>query len=124
MCIRDRYHPRAIVASALYVVLALCCELASKEEIAMFFRRGSQFLNALHSFNELFGCFLETEFGFCLQELLPTIQYISTFMSLPFDYQMPENEAGMGCHFEELISLQIHNPLQLEYIQAKMHYSQ
>lgn len=119
-----QYHPRAVAASALYVVLALSCELASREEIAAVFCRGSQFLNALHSFNEVFGYFVESEFGLCLQELLPAIQYVSTFMSLPFDYQLPENETGAGYNFEELISLQTHNPLQLEYIQAKMHHSQ
>jgi len=115
-----QYHPRAIVASALYVLLAFHFGQATKEEIATLFCKGSQFLNALHPFNDLFGYFLETDFGLSLQELLPTIQYISTFMSLPFNFQVPGNEMGAEYHFEDFVSLQTYHPLQMEYIKARM----
>ena len=87
-----QYHPRVIIASTLYVLLAFHYGVASKDEIATAFSQNSHFLTVWHPFNDLFNNFLVQCFGFQLHELLPTIQYVSTYMLLPFDYQPPNYE--------------------------------
>jgi hypothetical protein len=41
------------------------------------------------SYNDLFQHFLKKSFGFQLIDLLPNIQYISTFFQLPMNYDLP-----------------------------------
>jgi len=84
-----QYCPRALIASSMYVLLAYHFGQATKEDIVLQFGQGSGFLNAEFPFNDLFGNYLTTCFGFNLSELLPTIQYISSFMALPFNYDIP-----------------------------------
>jgi len=115
-----QYHPRAIVASALYVLLAFHLGQATKEEISTLFSQSSQFLTTWHPFNDLFANFLITVFGFELHELLPTIQYIAPFMALPFNYQLPTNETGTEFHFEEFLAIQTYHPLQMEHIRTRL----
>eukprot|EP00826_Nyctotherus_ovalis_P017416 TRINITY_DN15128_c0_g1_i2.p2 TRINITY_DN15128_c0_g1~~TRINITY_DN15128_c0_g1_i2.p2 ORF type:complete len:124 (+),score=37.15 TRINITY_DN15128_c0_g1_i2:69-440(+) len=81
-----RYQPRALVASALYVLLAFHFGQASVQEIAAQFPAISSFLDPRFPFNDLFGNFLDKYCGFELSELLPTIQYMAGFISLRFDY--------------------------------------
>jgi len=85
-----RYHPRALVASALYVLLAFHFGQATIEEIVNQFPNGSLFINPQYPFNDLFSDFLRASFGFDLPELLPTIQYMSGFLALPFNYTVPQ----------------------------------
>ncbi len=84
-----QYHPRALIAAALYVLLTWRYGQASKEAIAGEFTAGSRFLNERYPFNDLFGDFLAQTFGYQLAELLPTIQYIAVFIVLPFNYALP-----------------------------------
>ena len=97
-----QYHPRAIIAAAFYVLLAFHFGQATREEISTVFCQSSQFLTLCHPFNDLFSNFLEQSFGFQLQELLPTIQYIATFMALPFNYQLPAHEGATEVCFGKL----------------------
>ena len=115
-----QYHPRAIVASCLYVLLAFHFGQATKEEITTAFCQSSHFLTAWHPFNDLFGNFLTSVFGFELHELLPTIQYVAMLMSLPFNYQLPTNESGAECHFEEFLAMQTYHPQQMEFMRSKL----
>ena len=85
-----RYHPRAIIASLLYTLLIFHYGQATIEEIVTEFPKCSSFLNAQYPFNDLYENFLHASFGFDLLELLPTIQYVSGFLALPFNYALPQ----------------------------------
>ena len=52
-----------------------------------FFSAGMFQINS--SYNELFTHFLELYFGLCLEELIPTIQYASTYFDLEVDLRTP-----------------------------------
>ena len=84
-----QYQPRAIIASTMYLMLVYHFGQATKEIISAEFVYSSHFLNPEYPFNDLFSDFLVQSFGFQLAELLPTIQYMSTFMALPFNYNLP-----------------------------------
>jgi len=74
-------------------------------------------------FNMLFMDFIFLSFGFQLHDLAPTIQYVSTFMSIPFNYDMPiyaQNKNALEGHFEEFLSYQTHHPLALEFIKRRI----
>ena len=76
------------------------------------------FLNGDFEFNILYSDFLELSFGFQMHELAPTIQFISSFMSIPFNYDLPisaQNKNILEGNFEEFLSYQTHHPLALEY---------
>lgn len=83
-----RYQSRALVISTLYVLLAFHFGQASLEEIAAQFPATSSFLDPNYPFNDLFGNFLKRYCGVELSELLPTIQYMASFLSLQFDYSV------------------------------------
>lgn len=85
-----QYLPRTIMAASLYIILAYHCGQATKEQIATELSKTSQFLDLRFPFNNLYEDFLMKSFGFQLEELLPTIQYISEFMGLPFCYNVPD----------------------------------
>ena len=84
-----QYQPRAIIASVLYILLAYHFGQVTKEGIASEFSCSSHFLSPEYPFNDLFSDFLAQSFGFQLAELLPTIQYVAVFMSMPFNYDLP-----------------------------------
>ncbi len=115
-----QYHPRALVASTMYLLLAFHFGQATKEEMATAFYQSSHFITACHPFNDLFGNFLIQCFGFQLTELLPTIQYVATFMALPFSYQLPNRESSVEGHFEDFLAQQTYHPQQMDFIRGKM----
>jgi hypothetical protein len=84
-----QYNQRALVASSMYLLLAYHFGQTTKEQICKEFICSSYFLDAQYPFNDLYSHFLSQSFGFTLHELLPTIQYIATFMSLCFNYELP-----------------------------------
>lgn len=84
-----QYQPRAIVASVMYILLGYHFGQFFKDSIASEVENNSQFLNDGYAYNDLFSDFLAQSFGFQIAELLPTIQYISSFMALPFNYDLP-----------------------------------
>ena len=89
-----QYKPRALVASTLYIILAYYFGQATKEEIAGEFPVSSRFLSMENPFNDLFADFLVQSFGFQLEELLPTIQYVASFMAMQFNYELPTAAQG------------------------------
>ena len=84
-----QYKTRAIVASTLYLLLAYHFGQATRHQIYQTFVHSSHFLNPNFPFNDLFTDFLTQSFGFALPELLPTIQYMATFLAIPFNYDLP-----------------------------------
>ena len=84
-----QYTPRAVIASAMYVLLAFHFGQATLEEISTRFADNSAFLNESYPFNDLFSRYLQSSFGYDLPELLPTIRYMSGFIALPFNYSIP-----------------------------------
>lgn len=84
-----QYSPRALIASGMYVLLAFHFGQATKEDIIERFTKSSSFVTAQCPFNDLFSHYLHTSFGYELPELLPTIQFMSPFMGLPFSYVTP-----------------------------------
>lgn len=78
-------------------------------------------------FNQLFIEFIYLSFGFQLHDLAPTIQYVASFMDIPFNYDMPmcfQNKSALEGHFEEFLSYQTHHPLALKYIEQRINNSQ
>ena len=84
-----QYLPRALVASALYILLCYHFGQASKQDISQRFPLCPSFLDLALPFNDLFAHFLTQSFTFHLADLLPTIQYLATFMAVDFDYTLP-----------------------------------
>lgn len=46
-------------------------------------------LNDQSGYNVLINEFMTMYMGFSLYELIPTIQYVATFLALPFNYDLP-----------------------------------
>ncbi len=112
-----QYQPRTLIASAMYVLLAYHFGQATRESIASEFVCTSCFLSPEYPFNDLFSDFLAQSFGFQLTELLPSIQYVSAFMVMPFNYTLPVVPTEQSeANFEDFISIQTHHPQQLEFI--------
>lgn len=85
-----QYNSRTLVAAFMYLVLGKYFDQFSVQEIVEQFPHSSQYLlNPNYAFNELFGDFLMFSFGFELIELLPSIQYVSRFFSLPLNFDLP-----------------------------------
>ena len=81
------------------------------------------FLNPNSEFNHLFMDFLFLSFGFQLHDLAPTIQYVASFMGLPFNYDLPhyaQNKNALEGHFEEFLSYQTHHPMALEFVKQRI----
>ena len=85
-----QYKPRALLASLMYLLLGKHYKQFSTEQILEEFPRSSYFLiNEEIEFNVLFQDFLIYSFGFQLCELLPSVQYASTFFILKMNYDLP-----------------------------------
>ena len=85
-----QYKPRALLASIMYLLLGKHYKQFSAEQILEEFPRSSYFLiNEEIEFNVLFQDFLIYSFGFQLCELLPSVQYASTFFILKMNYDLP-----------------------------------
>lgn len=84
-----QYQPRAIIAATMYLLMGHYMEHFTLDKISEEFMYGSAFLDPDNLFNDLFSDFLGQSFGFQIPELLPTIQYVASFMSLPFNYDLP-----------------------------------
>lgn len=77
------------------------------------FPKTSQYILKSDSFNEFYCEFLKNSFGFTLQDLLPTVQYCSTFAFLPLSFELPPAVEGIQeeeeLDFSEFCSFQTHN---------------
>lgn len=119
-----QYKPRGLVAAVLYLILGLHVGEFSIELIwSTFVYSSSRFLDQNSMYNLLFMDFLYLSFGFQLHDLAPTIQYVSSFMGIPFNYDMPmyvQNKNSVEGHYEEFLSYQTHHPLALEFIKQRI----
>jgi hypothetical protein len=106
----------------MYIILGKDYGQFSLEQITDTFRTSSLYLlDKTFAYNDLFSKFLDKEFGFELEDLLPCIQYASTYFSLNISQQPPAivrmNPQGIAeGHFEEFLAYEIHNADALEFV--------
>ena len=85
-----QYKQRALVLSIMYVLVGRELQQFTTDMIVQEFPSSSQYLlDESFAYNNLFGHFVQDCFGMKLQDLLPTIQYVSSFFSLDFDISLP-----------------------------------
>ena len=85
-----QYKPRTLIASFMYMTLGKHFKQFTSQQIYEEFPKSSLYLiDQQYAFNDLFGDFLVYSFGFQLVDLLPSIQYASTFFKLPLNFDLP-----------------------------------
>ena len=85
-----RYNVRAVVSAFIYILLGKQFGQFTEEQILEEFPESSQYLlDTEFAYNNLFSHFLENCCGLSLYSLLPTIQFCSTFFSLPLHLKLP-----------------------------------
>lgn len=85
-----QYKPRTLIASFMYMTLGKYFKQFSAQQIYEEFPKSSLYLiDQQYAFNDLFGDFLLYSFGFQLVDLLPSIQFASTFFKLPLNFDLP-----------------------------------
>lgn len=85
-----QYKLRPLVASFMYIILGKDYGQFDLQTITEIFPTSSLYLlDKNFAYNDLFGKFLDKHFGFQLEDLLPCIQYASTFFSLPLTQHPP-----------------------------------
>lgn len=85
-----QYKSRALVASCMYMVLGKHFKQFTPEQIFEEFPKSSLYLlDEDYAFNDLFGDFLLYSFGFQLIDLLPSIQYASTYFKIQLNFDLP-----------------------------------
>ena len=85
-----QYKSRALIASLMYLVLGKHYKQFSVQQIVDDFPKSSLYLlDNEYAFNDLFENFLLYSFGFQLIDLLPSIQYASTYFRLPLNFDLP-----------------------------------
>lgn len=118
------YKPRGLIASIMYLILGIHVGEFDVHKIWNEFVYSSDaFLDPNSLYNQLFIDFSYLSFGFQLYDLAPTIQYVSSFMSIPFNYDMPmyaQNNNALEGHFEEFLSYQTHHPLGIEFVKQRI----
>jgi hypothetical protein len=118
------YKPRGLVASVMFLILGIHVEEYTIQRIwSEFIFSSSGFLDPNSAYNLLYMDFLFLSFGFQLHDLAPTIQYVASFMSIPFNYDLPmyaQNKNALDGHFEEFLSYQTHHPLGLEFMKRRI----
>jgi len=120
-----QYKPRTLIASFMYMTLGKYFKQFTTQQIHDEFPHSSlHLINQEYAFNHLFGDFLIYSFGFELIDLLPSIQYGSTFFKLPLNFDLPtaakiNKENVLEGHFEEFLAYQTHHPLNVDYIRKR-----
>ena len=85
-----QYKLRPLVAAFMYIILGKDYNQFAPDVIIDKFPTSSLYLlDKNFAFNDLFGRFLDRNFGFQLEDLLPCIQYASTFFSLLISQSPP-----------------------------------
>jgi hypothetical protein len=85
-----QYKQRALIAAFLYVLLGKEYRQFSVDKIVEEFPYSSLYLlDESFAFNDLYSHFMNQYFGMSLLDLLPTIQYVSTYFSLPVNINLP-----------------------------------
>lgn len=84
------YQLRPLVASFMYIILGKDFEQFTLRKIVEDFPTSSKYLlGRSYAFNDLFSNFLQNCCGLELLDLLPSIQYASSFFSLEIDKSLP-----------------------------------
>ena len=85
-----KYKQRALIASFLYSLMGREFKQFTLDQIVYEFPHSSLYLlDESFAFNDLFGGFLQQCFAVALLDLLPTIQYISTYFNLKINVSLP-----------------------------------
>lgn len=117
-----QYNTRAIVASFMYIVIGKKLEQFSSRQVLEEFPYSSLYLlDQSFAYNRFFGEFVEKAFNFNLTDLLPTIQFASTFCALPVEVEFPlaakmDPQGVLEGHFEEFLAYQTHMADSLQFI--------
>jgi hypothetical protein len=130
-----QFKPRILLASFMYLVLAWHYRVFTlkhiQEEIGSSSRfllegRNNKYFHLLegNEFNSFFGAFVRFTFGFNLVDLLPAIQFASSFFVLQFQDHVPQQiSKKLGDHafenYEEFLSFQTHNEFNLQCVTAR-----
>ena len=85
-----QYKSRTLIASLMYLVLGKHYKQFSIQQIVEEFPKSSLYLlDNEYAFNDLFEDFLLYSFGFQLIDLLPSIQYVSSYFKIPLNFDLP-----------------------------------
>ncbi|CAD8072737.1 unnamed protein product [Paramecium sonneborni] len=115
------YKPRTLVASFMYLILAIEYQQFTKEQIFYEIPKTSKFilLDSQKSFNKLFTEFVQFSFGFNLVDLIEVIKYAAKFIMLDFKFSDTIQDKIISRH-EDLLIYQKYNQSGLLYIQNKL----
>lgn len=87
-----QYNTRTLVAAFMYLLLGKQFGVFTAQQIYTEMSRGSLYLlNAKNAINTLFGDFLKHCFEYKLPELLPSVQYASTYFGLSMNFDLPRS---------------------------------
>lgn len=117
-----QYNFRDLVAAFMYIILGRDYEQFSSEQIVNSFPQQSTYLQeTTMAFNNQYADFISTHFGCELDQLLPYIQYASTYFALELSFDIPAAQSSdqdqiLQGHFENFISYQTINPASLDYV--------
>lgn len=71
----------------------------------------------------MFSQFLVESFGLQMFEILPSVQYLATFFTMPMSYDRPclrpEDEDVENMHLEEYCSFQTYNPHMMATVRKR-----
>ena len=85
-----QYKLRPLIASFMYIILGKDFEQFTLPQIIETFPASSLYLlDQTFAFNNLFSDFLQKNFGLELEDLLPCIQYASTYFNLEICKDLP-----------------------------------
>ncbi|CAD8072798.1 unnamed protein product [Paramecium primaurelia] len=115
------YKPRTLVASFMYLILAIEYQQFTKEQIYYEIPKNSKFIlvDSQKSFNKLFTEFVQFSFGFNLVDLIDVIKYASKFIMLDFKFSDTIQDKIIQRH-EDLLIYQKYNQSGLLYIENKL----
>ncbi|CAD8050344.1 unnamed protein product [Paramecium primaurelia] len=116
------YKPRKVVASFMYLVLALEYEQFTKEYIYYEIPKTRKFIlaDSQKSFNKLFTEFSQISFGFNLVDLIEIIKYASKFIMLDFKYSDTIQDKINIVRHEDLLIYQKYNQIGLSFIRQRL----
>lgn len=129
-----QHKNRPIALSVMYLVLGLSFGQFTQEQICQRFAYTMEFLDPGYMLNEIFADYLMNALGYSMDEIAPTIQYMSSFFSIELRYDMPPttniNSSNVSiptptqllflqANFEEFLAFQTHHPGNLEYIRER-----
>ena len=116
-----QYKPRAIIASALYLVNGMKYFNISPQQLFDDLK-SKTFQITESEYSEMFNEFLDVSFGFSLDELIPTIEYLISFLLLSFEYEPPNSSDSKyvvdDSNMEEFYSMMMHNKSQLSLVSS------